>query len=173
MTDKEMLQRILARCTEDGGCLVWTGAMADGSCPQMRVDKKTVNLRRKHYELTVGPIPAGMVVAVTCECQRCIRHVQPMTTSDVCQRHAARGAYTSLTAQAKIAAAKRKNSRYSQELIQQIRASDEPGHILAARFQMTETYLSQIRRGRQRKDYTGNPFLAMVARTNNDERQQA
>jgi hypothetical protein len=76
MTDKEMLQRILSRCEEDGGCLLWPGAMADGTCPQMRVKGKTVNVRRKHYELTVGPIPAGMVAAVTCECQRCIRHVE-------------------------------------------------------------------------------------------------
>jgi hypothetical protein len=153
MTDKQLLQRILSRCKEDGGCLLWPGAMADGTCPQMRVKGKTVNVRRKHFELTVGPIPAGMVVAVTCECQRCIRHVEPQTTAQVSQRVAASGVFSTQAHAAKIAAGKRKRSKFSDEAFELIRESEELGTVLAERLGMNHSYLCRARRGIQRKDY--------------------
>lgn len=154
MTDKEMLERILARCKEDGGCLLWQGAMADGSCPQMRVNRKSVNVRRRHYELTVGPIPAGKVVSVTCECPRCIRHVEPQTTSQVSRRVAASGVFSTPAHAAKVAAGRRKNSKFSDKVFQEIRASDEPATVLAERLGMNHSYLCRARRGIQRKEYS-------------------
>lgn len=160
---KELRNRIESRCTEDGGCLLWGGAMASGNTPMIRIDRKTYNARRRYYELTVGPIPEGMVLAVTCECQRCMRHMEPQTVSQVIQRVVARGTFSAAVHGAKVAAARRKTSRYSDALISEIRASDEPSRVLAERLGMNESYLSRVRRGLQRRHASGNPFAGLGA----------
>lgn len=165
MNKPELLQRIRSRCIEDGGCLLWQGAMADGSCPSMKVDGKAINVRRAFYELTTrGAIPEGKHIGVLCECKRCLSHIGPTTTAEVSKRVAAKAGYTTATHGARIAAGKRKQSRFGDDVIQTIRAADpeETGRNLAERMGMDVSYVCKIRRGLMRKDYA-NPFAGLMA----------
>lgn len=163
MKDADLLQKIKARCIEDGGCLIWPGAMADGNCPHMRNGRKYVNVRRFLYEQTTGPIPQGMLIAVTCECKRCLRHVAPMTTQQVRQKVADQGVYAPAIHGPKVAAGwRRAGVKHPEDVIREIRASDESGAALARRLNVSESHVSKIRRGAARKDYS-NPFAGLGA----------
>jgi hypothetical protein len=158
---RQLLQRILSKCRDDAGCLVWTGAMAGGNCPSMKVGRKAKNIRRLYYELTIGPVPAGMNVTSACECKACLKHLEAQSVAQILGGAVARGAYGQRHA-AKVAAARRRGAKFSDEVIRQIRASDELGTELAERLGMDQSYLSRVRRGEARKDYS-NPFLALGA----------
>lgn len=160
--DEDMLHLIESRCNEDGGCLLWPGTLASGTTPSLRKKGKNINARRRYYELKVGPIPEGMVVAVTCECQRCMRHIEAQTPGQVRQRVAATGVYSAAVHGPKIAAGRRKKSKYSEALIDEIRSSDEPQQSLADRVGMPLSYLKKIQRGVQRRRLD-NPFAGLIA----------
>lgn len=76
---------ILARCVEEGECLLWTGAMGTGSNRSNPIVKgilangKHGNLpvRRMVWEHLQGvPLPPGKVVYRTCCQQRCLLHLE-------------------------------------------------------------------------------------------------
>lgn len=159
--NEKLLGRILEKCVEDGDCLMWQGAMADGSCPSIKVGGKARNARRLYYELTTGrPLPAGKVASATCGCGRCLSHVKPQTIAQVLAGAVERGAYGVRHA-AKVAATKRKSAKFSEEVIRRVRESDEVGTKLAAEIGMDQSYLSRVRRGMARKDYA-NPFASLL-----------
>jgi hypothetical protein len=126
------------------------------------VNGKLVSVRRVLYEAKYGPIPEGKVVAVTCECPKCIRHFHLETIADVSRRVVSRGAYDQKVHGRRVALGRRRNSDVSDEVVAEIRASTETHAALARRMNLSESYICAIRLGRSRKDYS-NPFAGLGA----------
>lgn len=157
-----LIDRIMARCVEDAGCLIWPGAMAAGTNPQIRHEDKLVNIRRFLYEREKGPIPEGKQIGVLCECKRCIRHIGPLTVQEVRQKVARTGAYATAIHGPKIAAGWRARRKYSAEFIAEVRESDEPTMDMARRLGVSFSHLYKIRRGETRKYDQPNPFASLI-----------
>lgn len=93
----------LADCIEPGpdGCVLYTGCLINTGYGQISVNGVQTLAHRAIYELTVGPIPDGMVIDHTChnrdpECmggdtclhRRCINveHLEPVTGAENTRR---------------------------------------------------------------------------------------
>lgn len=162
---KALQQKILTRCTEDGGCLIWPGAMADGTSPQVRVGGRTFTARRFLYEQTIGPVPAGKYIGVQCECQRCLRHIGPMSPGEVSRKVAATGALSAAVNGPKIAAGRRHHKKYDDAFVDQLRASDLPTMELSRETGVSFSHLYKVRSGAARRHDRPNPFAGLGAMT--------
>jgi hypothetical protein len=73
--------RFWAKAEERGGCLVWTGYTTPKGYGKVGVNGVVMRAHRVAYELTNGPIPAGMQIDHTCHVRACIKpeHLRPVT----------------------------------------------------------------------------------------------
>ena len=158
---------IAARVVDDGGCLRWTGAVAAYSHPTMRLpDGKQALIRRLVVEMDSGPIPAGKIVRCTCETPRCVARGCLVVTTfrRVALECGANGLMSGPVRSARIAATKRKGrqAKIGQDDARAIRASDEPGTVLAQRYGISASTVSKIRAGKVRREFAGNPWAALA-----------
>jgi hypothetical protein len=90
-----MAAYVLARCRrDDGGCLIWTGAMNSAGLPAARCRAYgSFNARRVLWEQERGPIPRGRVVLTPVCDARCVdpQHVECVSRSVMSKRLAAEG----------------------------------------------------------------------------------
>jgi hypothetical protein len=56
---------------DDSGCWLWTGACFDNGYGAMKVANKQWRTHRLAWELTYGPLPAGIRVLHKCDVRRC------------------------------------------------------------------------------------------------------
>lgn len=61
-----------SRTARDGTCLVWTAGRTKRGYGAFRVGGRDIAAHRVSYELSVGPVPAGMVVRHTCDRSLCV-----------------------------------------------------------------------------------------------------
>jgi hypothetical protein len=158
----ELIRRIKARLVECGDCLLWPGACADNTSPAVRMKGKTYSVRRVLWEAKNGPVPAGKLLGVTCECPTCVKHVAPQTHSEIAHRRVARGGLTGDVHGRKVARGRRAISRWKDEDIAELRTTTEDITKVAARLGMNHSYACSIARGDQRKDFS-NPFAGLGA----------
>jgi hypothetical protein len=155
-----------SRTVEDGDCLRWTGYTFGGH-PGGTVDRRKVLIRRALWESEHGPIPAGRIIRCTCETPRCvaIEHLVCTTMKRLTKQLGAGGVMSGPVRSARIAAAKRagKQARVSQEDVRAIRASDEPGKVLAARYGLSESTISKYRRNQCHREFVANPWVGLSA----------
>jgi HNH endonuclease len=78
---------------EAGSCLVYTGDIESGGYGRASYQGKRLRAHRLSYMLSVGPIPAGMVVCHSCDTPPCINpaHLFLGTQSDNMKDAAAKG----------------------------------------------------------------------------------
>lgn len=88
----------VAVCGPDD-CWEWTGTCFTNGYGRATVDRRSVGAHRRAYELSVGPIPAGLKVLHTCDNPPCVNpsHLFAGTTKDnaedmVTKGRSARGA---------------------------------------------------------------------------------
>ena len=159
-------EKLAMHSHEDGDCIVWTGGCCNGH-PAIRIDGKTTLVRRALWVQAKGPIPAGKVLRCTCGTPKCINldHCEPMTHKAIAQIEGAAGKMSGAIRSAKIAAAKRagKQAKLTQEQVREIRAADEPGTVLAARYGVAEATISKYRLNRCRREFGGNPWQGLGA----------
>ena len=88
------LEFILARCEEDGDCLIWKGLVCGSGSPRCTTsrDKKRVNfqVRREMWEIKYGPVPPKHVLSVSCGNPRCLCHLEAITKRENLRRVAQR-----------------------------------------------------------------------------------
>jgi hypothetical protein len=168
----EMVDTGMARATNDAGCLVWTGAcFGKNKHPGVCVytpQRKTVLVRRHLWERKHGPIPAGKIIRCTCETSRCvnIKHCELSTFKKVALECGALGLMSDPVRSAKIAASHRERhplTKLTQQQVREIRASDEPGTVLAERYGVCEASISKYRLNQCRREFTANPFAGLGA----------
>ena len=73
-------ERFWARVDKSGTCWKWQGSSSQGY-GSFSADGRTVRAHRYAYELTVGPIPHGLVLDHLCRVRSCVNpaHLEPVT----------------------------------------------------------------------------------------------
>ena len=158
MTDGAyLMDKIRARCVEEGDCLIWPGAFITRG-PVATYKQKQYALRRVVWEERNGkPIPKGRMPSPNCGNPRCLEHVVAKTWSQLNSRP------VSSAQKAKTAAAKRVGSKLSDEGVAAIRLWSGPVAEVAAMQGISKAYAYMIRRGQNRIDYS-SPFAGLGAR---------
>ncbi len=161
---KSLHAYVADRVIEDGDCLRWIGTTYNGH-PGGTLDKKKVLIRRAMYEAKYGPIPKGRVIRCTCETPLCVaeEHFNLSTYKAIAKECGALGLMSGPVRSARIAAVKRAGTQAKilQEDALTIFSSNEKGSVLALRYGISESTVSKIKRGQMRREFVGNPWVAL------------
>lgn len=143
-----IFQKIMARCTEDGDCLMWGGPMANGS-PQIVVDQRYRQARRIVYEHAKGEIKDGTHPVMTCRNAKCLNpdHMRALTTKQIGQLASKEGKFRSPSRRAAIALGKRaKSKKLDAARVKDIKAA-RTAREAAAKHNIHQSLAARIRRG--------------------------
>ncbi len=149
------LETIYSKCEEVGECLEWQGYVTRHGEPV--ISKKKI--RRLVWEQTQGPIPDGMVVTYGCQSKACVAHLKLATKRQIVRRTARQGLFSGPEKSAAITLGRRKQVKYPQELVDQVRASPLNPTQAAAHFNVPRSWVYKVRAG-MRRDLT-NPFAGL------------
>jgi hypothetical protein len=123
------------------GCWVWMGAVTNAGYGVCSNGKKTAQAHRVSYEAFVGEIPAGMIIAHTCDNSLCVNpnHLWLATHKQnsqdmVNKKRSANGE-------------KCGKSKLTQEQVDFIKNSDLSTYKLGAMFNVSDTNIGYIKRG--------------------------
>lgn len=155
------LEQLLARCHDDGGCLVWD--RSSSVCgPEWNVAGKVWSVRRLLWELTRGPIAPKYQVNVSCGCAGCV-HPDHL----VCRTRSAalRGRVRTLAERARIAQSKRAKATavLSEALVREIRTSSETLTQIGRRLELAPSLVHKVRAHLLWRDYC-SPFAGLGQR---------
>ncbi|MDN8612766.1 HNH endonuclease [Variovorax ginsengisoli] len=157
-----LLERICSYSHEDGDCLVWD-RYCNGHMPVINVDGAPRPVRRVVFGLAVGPIKPGHEVIHTCKTLKCVapEHLEQITAA---KRRTMMAALRNGRGQApsQVRYMREKHGKLSIEKAREIRASDELGKVLAARFGVTPQLISLVRTGKSWAE--PSPFAGLGAR---------
>lgn len=150
------LERLRERCRvdEDTGCWIWTGGVERGKYAAVWLPalKRRVSMSIAVCYLQTGRLPKkGEIWHSTCGDPLCASHRKPGTRSSQVRTAIALSKKPRHEAIAKMTRAVRAQSPYSDEVVEAIRASDEPMQVLADRYGMSRGYVSKIRLGMCRR----------------------
>lgn len=146
-----LLERIRARCTEEGDCLLWGGATSAGGLPRVWKDGLSTSLRRLLWIEKHGEIPSDVRIGVKCRVDLCVAPAH-LVIRDRCDE--LKGTRRSQAFKAKIAAAKRSKSRFTPEFIAMIRGSLLNNCALGREIGLDHRIIAKIRNHEVWKDYT-------------------
>lgn len=157
---------VAAHTVDDAGCLRWTGWCVNGH-PGGTIGGRRLLIRRALFEVEHGePVPAGKVLRCTCETPLCVtlEHCEATTYQRIAQACGEQGLMSGPIRSAHIAAAKRagRQAKIDHAQALTIRASDEPGRVLAKRYGISAATVSKIRRGQMRRDFVASPWAALM-----------
>ena len=160
------LKYIKDRCVDEGECWIWQLATSQAGYPIVRLRPQPCQLvRRLVLELLGRPAQPRQPTVTTCGDKRCCNpdHIRTSTLKAIGRKAAQRGAFSSPARAAKIAAAKRASSyaKLSMDDARAIRASSEPGPVLALRYGIDKSMVNNIKRGAAWRDYS-NPFAGLM-----------
>lgn len=164
------LRHLRSRSVESCGCWVWQGATADSGVPVTHRNTglkkpnghalmQTLPARRAIVEdIAAGPMRPGFVSALLCETTLCVNPWHVMSTTKPVQAAIAakRGAWSSPQKTAAITKARRRNSPFSEAVIEYVRTSEKSGKDVAAEVGMSTSHACNIRIGRVRRQ--ASPF---------------
>lgn len=169
ITDEErprLLARIVAKCVEEGTCLIWCGCLSKSDVPQVGHRGRARSVRRVLHECATGQaVPATMVVAPRCRNRRCVSPDCAMLVSVGTLRRldAQRGAFSAPHANAARRVAARKRATIPDAVIEQVRAFVGTCAQAAQATGVSLSYCKAIRSGRARKLLTGNVWEGLGA----------
>lgn len=150
---------LMARVREgECGCLIWTGYSQKGS-PKANLGKRSpINVRRLVWASAGNNLIKGREIICTCGTINCValEHLKQVTRSEKQM-----GIKRPHMAVVNSMLARRATSKLPDEVIPQIRESDEPIGDIAARFGCSRQYVHMIRKGECRRD-VGNPFAGLM-----------
>ena len=157
---------LATRTVQEGQCLLWTGTHRAGS-PQMRLTqpkRRMVMVRRAILECQHGgALPPGLYAVAGCGEPRCVRpeHVRGMTVQQIGRRAADAGAWQGPLRAARIAQARRRQSRLTWDDIQAIRNAPTAKQA-AADHGISRSHASLIRRALVWTMPVGGVFTQLV-----------
>lgn len=146
------------------GCINWTGYVSADSGPVGRIIgyETPVSVRRVLWEWKSGSLKTSEVLKPTCENPACI-NLEHMKKIKINSHR--KGEVRPLATRMRMAQAMRKIRKLSAEDAAEIRASTDNLAITAARYGVTASNISFIRRGVTFKDYSAGHFSGLGART--------
>ena len=142
------------RTEEEGDCLLWTGVYASGT-PIVYVplaehggQKRYITVRKAMLQAHGTKMRQGLYAIVSCGNPQCVApaHVRPATASQLGRRNAASGNLQDPVRRAKIARTRQEQGKLTCGVVDAIRASDEPQRLLAKRYGVSKSTISQIKR---------------------------
>ncbi len=139
---KALVDRLLEKVRHaESGCWEWIGTRKDDGYGLMRYPRKYVGAHRISYQEFVGPIPDGLHVLHRCDNPRCInpKHLFIGTNADNVADKLAKGR------QPRHHGELNPKARLTEQDVIDIRASQEMGIALAAKYGVTPTQISYIR----------------------------
>lgn len=143
--DHEKVQRVLAEKTyEDGDCLVWTGRTSYSRGHPKYGD---LTMRRVVWELRNGPLKAGELVTTTCGRVDCLEHLAITDNSGRSKKANADIRVRAIKRIKATQAARARTTKLSLEKARAIRESTDCNHTEAAKWGVTHSMVSKIRRG--------------------------
>jgi hypothetical protein len=171
------MEEIKLRCAscEPGECWDWRGTyLHDGRRPVIakRMDTDNGRTNKQFYArhlvmwLTRGERPdLGLFRAIvtTCDNPCCVNpeHLKVVSRKTVVRKVAATGIYSSQSHRMKVANARRRSAKLSEEAVKDIRDSEDPAKVAAEKHGVTAAYVYMLRRGEFRQDYS-NPFAGLM-----------
>jgi hypothetical protein len=164
------LEYIRLRCRQDDDCWLWMGHKKHGTLPTVWFRRPDLSGAIKDFELHVrqlvvwlkkGKRPRGFLHEVyrpSCGHDDCVNpaHMKRHTKSEMASRPA------TVLQRANIAKARRKQSKIPDEVVQEIKEADGPGRDIAEKYGISQQYVSMIKRGLYRREYTANPFAGLL-----------
>lgn len=161
----KIIDRVIKNASEDMDCLVWNRSTCNGH-PALRVNGKTMLVRRVLWEELNGEIPAGKIIRATCGDIRCVNpeHLSMTTYQKLAKELGAIGVMSGKVRSAAIAKAKQaKALAINYEIVQIIRTSDASGVSLSQQYGISQNLVSRVRTHKCWKDWTNNPFAGLGA----------
>jgi hypothetical protein len=161
--DARTMRLIRGRCDEVGDCWLWNGATGGRSdLPCIHHNGKTKYVHRVVYDLSHARGAGKLVVTPKCTNRLCVspKCLEALPRKLALQRAGQRGSYSRPSKVLATARSKRANSRYSDELIAEVRQSTAGPKQIARETGMSESYIKSIRNGTARRDYA-SPFAGL------------
>jgi len=159
------IESLMAKTIEEGECRLWTGYTQKNN-PQIMHKKKMVLVRRLILKLQGKTVGKTDHASTTCGVCGCVEptHLILRTHSEHASMMGLSSNRKRLARAAKLADWARKNTaKLTIQIAREIRASDESGPVLAARFGVQRGMISRIRRGQAWREFGGNPFAGLGA----------
>jgi len=151
------LAYLLERCTEVDGCLLWAGETRGGR-PTATIKNKTVQIRRVVWSLAnERRLDPSRCPRPNCGHALCV-HPDHLDEEERMAPFA--GVSRTIDVRARISATLRARSQVDESVVQAIRASDEPQHVMAGRLGLSKQYVSRVYNFETRVDYS-QPFAQL------------
>ena len=157
-----LMDRIRHKCVEDGDCLIWQGDKSIDGRPRYYIDGKRKNLRHLLWVDKFGREPEeGRRVGVRCRRDCCVAEEHLVARN---RQQELKGIKRKPDTKIRIALARRKGSKYSDEFVRMVR--EMPGsHLdIAKELGMHYQTVQRIRKHEMRRELAANPFAGLGAR---------
>ncbi len=137
----------------NSGCWLWTGALDKDGYGLFWMGGRKTPAHRASHQLFISSIPAGLVVRHKCDTPTCVNpdHLIMGTPADNSQDCVSRNRWPRQDGDFNGAA---KLSREEVWLIRELSAAGLPGKVLAQKFRVSKSLISQIINGNRWKDRT-------------------
>ena len=145
-----LFTQLIDRTIDDAGCAVWKHSCCNNH-PAFRKDGKTMLVRREIWKDINGEIPAGKIIRMTCETDKCVHpdHMEMTNHKALAKQMGKLGLMSGPVRSAKIAAVKRATcAKLTDEAVMEIRTSNETGRKLAEKFKVSQGHISKIQKGK-------------------------
>lgn len=163
---RRLLERVASKCDEEGGCLIWRGAVSDGGVPRMHFRGRTCSVRRVLHEGATGaPLAPDLVAAPRCRHPQCVALgcIMAVRVRALRQLDAQRGVFSSPAANAARALAARRRAVIPDAVVEQVRAHvGTCAQAAQAVGGISVQYAKDIRAGRARKPLSGNVWGGLL-----------
>lgn len=156
------IERVLSRCVEEGDCLLWTGAMNNGSSPVMWIGNKVVAVRRVMWVEMGKTLTPGRHVCAKCGNPTCIAPEHAYQK----KRGMALGTKKTAAVRHRMAEARRRWASLTWDDVIAIRMSTDSASVLAERFDVSVDHIRRVRLGLHWNQELAGPFAGLMgART--------
>ena len=164
----ELIERVRLHIDEIGDCWEWNGATQSNSpTPVINWKRKARPVRRFLAE-QMGKQVTGKLVTCSCRNELCVNpdHLMVVTRKRLQEMIAKERNYqVSPVRMKKLADKARLNSKLTVELAAEIREAEGTQRAIAARYGVTQSTVSVIKRGKTWRDYS-NPFAQLIGGLN-------
>lgn len=160
------LETIYVKCIDDGGCWIWQGGLGHGS-PMLSHERKPIPVRRYIAGHILGKKTKGLTATVTCMNQLCVcpDHIVMMTRGQLQKYWHEHLRYTQNPVRnSRIAEAKRAQSPYGEDIVEQVRELSETlsQRAIARALNLNFDFVNKIVNGKSRRTYTANVWAGLM-----------